>query len=227
MNEPLLLVGAGGLARETAEAVRSSGSHRLAGFLDDDPSRHRTSLAGLPMLGSSEAVLDHPDARVVLCPGPGAARARLAGRLGSLGVGPERYATVVHPTAVLPASCRIGAGSVLLAGVVLTTAVTVGAHVVVMPGAVLTHDDVVEDFVTVCAGVALGGEVRVGTGAYLGAGALVRERRTVGAWSTLGMGAVVVDDVPPREVWVGNPARRLRAAPPPAEPAEPRLPAPA
>jgi acetyltransferase-like isoleucine patch superfamily enzyme len=30
------------------------------------------------------------------------------------------------------------------------------------------------------------------------------------------MGATVLTDVPPGEVWVGSPARRLRAAPAPA-----------
>ena len=36
MTRPLLLVGAGGFARETAEAVRSAGAFYLVGFADDD-----------------------------------------------------------------------------------------------------------------------------------------------------------------------------------------------
>ena len=38
-----------------------------------------------------------------------------------------------------------------------------------------------------------------------------------GAWALAGMGAVVLDDVPPAEVWVGVPARRLRAVELPAD----------
>lgn len=53
-------------------------------------------------------------------------------------------------------------------------------------------------------------------GAYVGSGALVREGTTVGAWSQIGMGSNVLGDVPPGEVWVGSPARRLRAADAPA-----------
>ena len=100
----------------------------------------------------------------------------------------------------------------LLAHCVLTAAVRVGAHTAVMPQAVLTHDDEVGDFATVGSGVRLGGGVRLERGAYVGAGALVREYAVVGAWSLVGMGAMVLGDVPPGEVWIGGPARRLRPA---------------
>jgi sugar O-acyltransferase (sialic acid O-acetyltransferase NeuD family) len=212
VNEPLLLVGASGLARETLETVRMLGSFTPLGFVDDDSSTWGRTVSGLPVLGPIERVGERPSARVLLCPGSGGVRALLARRLRSLGVSDDRYATIIDPTVRVPASCAVGAGSVLLPGVRITTDVRIGRHVVVMPNAVLTHDDVVEDCATLCAGVALGGGVRVGRGAYLGAGALVRERRSIGEYATVGMGAVVVRDVPTGEAWVGNPARRLRRA---------------
>ncbi|WP_250286018.1 MULTISPECIES: NeuD/PglB/VioB family sugar acetyltransferase [unclassified Frankia] len=215
--QPLLLVGAGGFARETAQAVLATERYQLIGFTDDDPARHGGTVDGLPVVGGTEVVAGTPDAAVILCPGSGAVRARLAARLAADGVGPERFGTVVHPSVHLPPSCTLGHGSVLLQGAALTTSVTVGNHVSVMPNTVLTHDDVVADFATICGSVTLAGGVRVGAGAYLGQGALVRENLTIGAWSTLGMGAVVLTDVPEAEVWVGSPARFLRrAAQPPS-----------
>ena len=206
MSRALLLIGAGGLARETAEAVRARGVDELVGFLDDDPALWGTSLDGLPVLGGTSALPDHPDAQIVLCPGSGRARAAIAARLG---LADERYATVVHPGVLVPASCTVGVGTVLLAGAVLTTAVTVGRHVVVMPGSVLTHDVVLEDAATLCARVALAGGVRIRSAGYLGAGCVVREHVSVGLEATVGMGAVVLRDVPDGEVWPGVPARRL------------------
>ncbi|MGW1811203.1 acetyltransferase [Streptomyces sp. NPDC002078] len=212
----LLIVGAGGFARETAQAVRDTGEFELLGHLDDNPALHGTEVDGVPVLGGCDLVHDLPEARVVICvgnPRDYVARARLVRRLG---LPADRYATVIHPTAVVSATSGIGPGSVLLAHCVLTAAVRVGAHVAVMPQVVLTHDDVVEDFATLASGVRMGGGARLERGAYVGSGALVREGTTVGAWSLIGMGSSVLGDVPPGEVWVGSPARRLRAAEAPA-----------
>lgn len=212
----LVIVGAGGFARETAAAVRAvNAAHStwdLLGFLDDDPALHGTRRAGVPILGDLDSLSRYPDAAVVVCvgnPRDYAARERVVNRLG---LTPERFATIVHPTASVGAECVIGPGSVLLAHVALTAQVRVGAHVAVMPQVVLTHDDEVADFATIASGVRLGGGVRVQRGAYLGAGALVRESLTVGAGSLVGMGSVVLGDVPPGEVWAGSPARFLRSA---------------
>lgn len=213
---PLILVGAGGFARETAEAVRAvnevAPTFDLLGFVDDDPSRAGTHVDGLPVLGPVASIAGHPGARVVVCTGSPAdytSRRRLVDRLD---LPAARYATVVHPAAVVPRSAQLGPGTVVLATAVLTTAVHVGAHVALMPGVVLTHDDVVGDYATFGSGARLAGGARVGEGAYVGAGALVREHCTVGAWSLLGMGAVLTVDLPPGEVWAGVPARRLRRA---------------
>ncbi|MFJ9537499.1 NeuD/PglB/VioB family sugar acetyltransferase [Streptomyces sp. NPDC101225] len=215
MNE-LVIVGAGGFARETAQAVAAAGGFRLLGHLDDNPALHGTQVDGVPVLGGCGLVHELPAAQVVVCvgnPGDYAARARLVGRLA---LPADRYATVVHPAAAVSATSRVGPGSVLLAHCALTAAVRVGAHVAVMPQVVLTHDDVVEDFATLTSGVRLGGGVRLERGAYVGSGALIREGTTIGAWSQIGMGSAVLGDVPPGEVWVGSPARRLRAAAAPA-----------
>jgi sugar O-acyltransferase (sialic acid O-acetyltransferase NeuD family) len=205
----LVIVGAGGFARETAAAAGPA--WRVLGFVDDDPALHGTTRAGLPILGPVDSVREMA-AVVVVCvgnPRDYTARKRIVERL-ALPAG--RYATVLHPSVSIGAGSVVGPGSVLLAGTVLTADVTVGPHVAVMPQAVLTHDDRVEDYATVASGVRLGGGAVLETGAYVGAGALVREGVRVGAWSLIGMGSVVLTDVPPDEIWVGSPARKLRSA---------------
>jgi sugar O-acyltransferase (sialic acid O-acetyltransferase NeuD family) len=212
----LVVVGAGGFGRETVEAIRAlnaAGARwRLAGYLDDDPARHGTVIGGVPVLGGIAELDRMPEASVVVCTGRPdnyVSRPRIVERLG---LPPERYATIIHPSASVSVTSRVGPGSVLLAQTVLTAAVTVGSHVAVMPHVTLTHDDVVADFATMASGVCLGGNVSVGRCAYIGAGALVRENRSVGSCALVGMGAIVTRDVPPGEVWAGVPARHIRKA---------------
>ena len=202
----LMLVAASGLAREVLQVVRMAGTFGRVRVVDDDPARWGHELDGEPIVGGLDLVREYDDHSLVVCAGQGRARRAIVARLVDLGVDQGRFVSVVHPRVLVPVGCTVGAGSILLEGVVMTTHVTVGAHVVVMPHATLTHDDVLADYATVCAGVTLGGNVHVGEAAYLGMGSSVRERLTVGRDATLGMGAVLLQSLPSSETWVGVPA---------------------
>lgn len=52
--------------------------------------------------------------------------------------------------------------------------------------------------------------VTVADGAWVAAEAFVGPGVTVGAWAVVGARAVVVKDVPPEQVWAGNPARYIK-----------------
>lgn len=207
MSRPLLLLAASGLAREVAEAARAA-EREVFGVLDDKPALHGKQCGGLPVIGPISLAVERTE-DLVVCVGSGAVRRGVVKRLAGLGVGSDRYASVLHPSVSVPGNLRIGSGTVLLANSVATADVLVGAHVVAMPGVVLTHDCVLDDYATLAAGVLLGGGVHVGEAAYLGMGATVRPRVGVGAGAVVGMGAVVLHDVPPSQTWAGVPARPL------------------
>lgn len=217
MARPVIVIGAGGFAREAAETVRAihaqDGSVALLGFLDDDPTLRGRVVAGSPVLGPVEDVADHPGAAVVIAvgrPDSYTARRDIATRLG---LPADRYATLVHPSSSVGSSCTVGPGTVVLAQVAMTADVTVGAHVAIMPQVVLPHDVRVGDYATLASGVRLGGGVHVGAGAYVASGVCVREGCRVGSWSMVGMGSTVTRDVPDERLWFGTPARDVRRAP--------------
>jgi sugar O-acyltransferase (sialic acid O-acetyltransferase NeuD family) len=203
----LILLGASGLAREVL--AMDQASHRVIGILDDDQQKHGTRLAGVEVLGSVVLAAEH-DTDLLVCIGAGGARRRVVLQLASLGIGDDRYATLIDASVRVHGSCTVGPGAILLAGVVMTADVSVGRHVVAMPNVVLTHDDRVSDFATLAAGVLLGGAVTVGEAAYLGMNASVRPNVSVGPDAVIGMGAVVLSDVPATQTWAGIPARNIR-----------------
>lgn len=240
----LILIGAGGLAREAVEATRTpvgaggfravglgaaGADQRVIGYLDDDEGKRGTLIGGLPVLGPTTAIAelnqfdptdstdqsDQPHQsgyrlRFVAAVASSADPDRRSRLVRRLALPDERYGAVIHPAAALAPSTRIGVGVIILAGVVATCDVTIGRHVALMPGCILTHDVVLGDGCTLASGVQLAGGVVVEPDAYLGTGVTVREGVRIGAGAVIGMGAVVLNDVPPGQVWAGVPARKLR-----------------
>jgi sugar O-acyltransferase (sialic acid O-acetyltransferase NeuD family) len=207
--QPILLLAAGGLAREVLAVQLNRVDCRVVGFLDDDVALHGTAIDGVPVLGGLDVAKQHPEAGLLVCAGSGQARSAIVARLSDWGVDDARYARVIDPSIRIPSTCTVGVGSILLANTVLTADVTVGRHVVAMPHVVLTHDDAIEDYATLCAGVALGGGVTVGSCAYIGMNASVRQGLRIGVCATLGMGSALLTDLPDGERWAGVPARVL------------------
>ncbi len=204
----VLLLAAGGLAREVASSILATGDHQVVGMLDDSASMWGGKVAGVPVLGGIELAAQRSE-MLLVCAGPGRARERIVRRLAALGVGPGRYATHVSGTAGIGSNAAVGPGSIILPGCVLTCDVSVGKHAVLMPRVVLTHDNAVGDYATLAAGVVLGGNTVIGPTAYVGMNASVRQGLSVGEGATLGMGAVLLVNQPANSVWAGNPAHPL------------------
>lgn len=196
---PLYLLCAGSHARVVVAAAESAGIP-IAGFFDDQ--RTGQSVLGYPVLGplSSFARMGAVDAMVCL----GDNRVRLQMQQSRPDV---RWATIVHATATVYRTARIGAGSVVMAGAVINPDAVIGAGCIVNTGALVEHDCVLGDGVHLATGVCLGGRVQIGEGALLGTGAIARPDARIGAWSVVGAGAVVIGDVADGVVTYGCPAR--------------------
>jgi acetyltransferase-like isoleucine patch superfamily enzyme len=104
----------------------------------------------------------------------------------------------------------IGAMTKIQAGAYITAYSTLEEHVFIAPGVVTSNDNFMgrtKRRRALVAGPTIRRGARVGAGAVLCPGIEIGEEAFVGA------GAVVIRDVPPRVVVVGNPARVLREVP--------------
>jgi sugar O-acyltransferase (sialic acid O-acetyltransferase NeuD family) len=212
----LVVIGTGGLGRETLWALRAPEGvafgppREVLGFLTCHEEEHGSEVCGLPVLGAESWVIGLPDVAAVCCIGNPRARLRLVQWLEGEGVS---FATAVHPTATMSEYVEIGAGSIVGAGAVLTSQVDVGRHAVIGAGAIVSHDCRLEDFATIAPGVLLAGGVRVEYGAELGIGASVRPEQVVGRGALVGAGSAVVDSVEANSIVAGVPARPLNRFP--------------
>lgn len=129
-------------------------------------------------------------------------------RVVALGIPDARWANIVDPAAMID-GVLAGSGIWVQAGAMVMPGARIGSHVALRSGCHVSHDCVVEDFANVGIGVILCGYSVLETGAYIGAGAIVRDGVRVGRGSVVGLGAVVVADVAPGAIVVGNPARSV------------------
>jgi sugar O-acyltransferase (sialic acid O-acetyltransferase NeuD family) len=213
----VVLIGTGGLGRETAWAFEGAGANPtldLLGFVTSERGDQGRTISGHPVLGDESWLIGQDGIAAVCCIGDPRVRMRLVAELTSEGV---KFASAIHPTALISPAVALGPGVVVGARAVITTQVTIGGHVVIGAGAIVSHDCVIDDFATLAPGVMLAGNVRIERGAELGIGASVRPRQEIGAGALVGAGSVVVGDVSANSVWAGVPAARIREM----EPIEP------
>lgn len=212
----LVLVGAGGHAREQRELIRAINAvaprYAIEGFVvDRGYPAPGEKLRELPVLGGLDWLEAHRDEVAVVCAiGDSADRARMVARLRALGA---RFETLVHPGAIVSGTAELGEGAIVCAGAILTADLAIGAHSHVGAGSIVSHDCVLEDFVSLSPACHLAGAVHVERGARLGIGTTVRDRVTLGAWCITGAGAVVIANVAPNTTVVGVPARTVATRP--------------
>jgi sugar O-acyltransferase (sialic acid O-acetyltransferase NeuD family) len=201
----LIIYGAGAHAQEMAEIVdrlnRVEPTWRLLGFAipEGHPDPAASALNGYPVLGGSELFGRYADAAFL--PEFGS---------GRLEIERERIASLIAPTSFVSRTANIGAGCVIYPNCFVGANASLGDRVFVLSGSAINHDDCLENRVTLASGVTLAGGVHIEAACYLGQACSVRQDVRIGRESLIGMGSVVLADVPPGVVMVGNPARQLK-----------------
>lgn len=203
----LFILGTGVHGAEMSEIVervnRVTARWRLVGYIaadDQTVAEHGGTCNGYPLM-PLVGLADYPDADLV----PDNEWPR------SLCVYPDRLVSLVDPSVFVSRTARIGRGCVIYPHSYVGLNVRIGDLVFCLSGCIINHDDIIEDRTVFASGVSLAGGVHVEADCYLGQACAVRQHVTIGRGSLVGMGAVVVKNVEPGSVVVGNPARRLRS----------------
>lgn len=208
--KPLVIVGAGGLGREVAWLIADINHQKpewdFIGFVDDGVQGN--TVEGYPVRGSVEHLFDMSlDIWTVVAIADSRVRRKLVLQIQEQG---RKLATLVHPSVSMSDYVKIGAGSIICSGTVITTNVSLGQAVIINLGCFIGHDTELQDYVSLMPAANLAGEVRVGEGCYFGLNSCVINRTAIGEWSVIGAGATVVNDIPAYSLAVGVPARVLK-----------------
>ncbi len=196
----LVVLGGGGHAKVVIATAAAVG-WQIGAVLDDDSERHGMSLLGHVVAGPIADALADARATCVLAIGSNATRRKLAARALC------KFATIVHPSACVHATVKLGPGTVVFAGAIIQPDTRVGAHGIVNTSASIDHDCALGDAVHIAPGVRLAGGISIGDETFIGIGAAVIPSIHIGSRAVVGAGAVVVRDVADGSVVTGVPAR--------------------
>jgi len=86
----------------------------------------------------------------------------------------------------------------------------IGDDVKIDNNVLIGHDTDIGKGTKVIAGTNIAGHVFIGMYGYIALGVSIIPHVRVGSYSLIGAGSTVLRDIPPFEVWAGNPARFLR-----------------
>lgn len=209
----IVLFGAGGLARETAELIddinRQKPTYRLLGFVVEEKYYKANSMvSGYPVLGTEEWIIANKDDVVCTCaigfPEP---RTRIQNTLQAQGV---RFASLISPKALIRDNSTIGMGCIILNSSISVDC-AIGDGVLLNGDIGMGHDTSIGNYTCIMQGTKISGAVSIGEEVFIGGNSYIVPKRKIGDRATIAAGSVVFTNVKAGTTVLGNPAKRIPA----------------
>lgn len=202
----IAIIGQGGHSKVIQDIILSNNGYEIIGYLDD---RYENIVTvdnhyfG-PISTACDMIHYFHQVNFIIAIGNNKVRKRIVEKLC---LSDELYITLIHKTAVVSPSAKIGNGTVVMPNVVINADSQIGNHAIINTSSVVEHDNIIGDFVHISPQATLTGSVIIEEGAHIGAAATVIPGVKVSEWSIIGAGAVVINDMPPNCIAVGIPAK--------------------
>lgn len=203
------MLGGGGHAKVVIGALKRSG-YDILGYTD---AQDRGSILSVPYLGTDAGLAgllrSHPRCGAVIGIGKIDASPRrmtVQSEVEALGF---EFPAIVSRHAVINEDVRLGAGTVVMDGVVVNSGTEVGNACILNTSSSVDHDCRIGHNVHIAPGATLSGDVIIGDNCMIGTGSSIIQGLTVCADCLVGAGATVTTDLTEPGTYVGTPARRL------------------
>ncbi len=204
----VLIYGAGGHGRVSADCLRQIGGFEILGFIDDDDRKKGTRHEGVAVIGTRTSLSTiKKDAKaegILIAMTNGDLHREMVEYSEGLGL---RTIGFIHPTARISPLAKIDPTAMIFPNVVVHVNAHVSPHAILNTGCIIEHDVEVGRFSHVAPGAVLCGFAKVGELSMIGAGSVVIPSKCIGSNSTIGAGSIVVSDIPDKVTAFGNPCK--------------------
>lgn len=206
----LIIVGASGFGREVLQWVKhcneAGANWNIKGFIDLDLKALDDYECDYKVISTLEDYQVLEDDYFVIAVAIPTTKKRIVGKLKSKNA---RFATIIHPTAIVSQFCTLGEGLVITPNAKISPNVIIGDYVTIL-GSGLGHDSKIGDFCTITGNCSISGHVVLDEGVFIGSNSCIAPKKKIGAWAFVGMGSMVISNVRPDTKVMGNPAKRLK-----------------
>jgi sugar O-acyltransferase (sialic acid O-acetyltransferase NeuD family) len=122
-----------------------------------------------------------------------------------------QYFSFIHPSAqILGNDIKIGKGSIICAGCILTTNITIGNHAHLNLQTTIGHDCEIGNYFTTAPGAKISGNCKIYDCVYIGTNASIKQKISIHSFATVGLNAGVVKSIEDSGTYVGTPAKKTK-----------------
>ncbi len=193
----VVIIGGGGHAKICIDILRQMKTYRIAGIVDAGRTVSSQTM-GVPVIGNEEQLeeLFSRGLRFAVVGFGALSKPRLRqaafDRLKKIGF---VIPNLIHPSAIIEPSVRLGEGIQIMAGAMIGSDARVGNNCIINSGSIVSHDCKLANNVHVTPGGILAGSVEIGENTLIGMGATILMNVEIGADVVINNGARVAKNV--------------------------------
>lgn len=205
----LIIVGASGFGREVLQWVKhcneAGADWNIKGFICGDLNELDNYECDYEVINTVDSYEVQENDFFVIAAAIPSTKKRLVEKLK---IKNAKFATVIHPTAIISQFCTLGEGLVVTPNAKISPNVIIGDYVTIL-GSGVGHDSKIGDFCTITGNCSINGNVVLNEGVFIASNSCIAPGKKIGAWAYVGMGSMVISNVKPETKVMGNPAKRL------------------
>lgn len=122
-----------------------------------------------------------------------------------------KYFTHIHKNVQIhDPSVKIGEGSIICAGTIITTNVIIGKHSQLNLLTTIGHDNIIGDYFTTAPGVQISGNSIIGNRVYFGTRSCNKQKTNICDDVIIGLNSGVVKDINEPGTYIGTPCKKIK-----------------
>ena len=207
-KEQIIIIGAGGLAKEVAFIIESLKDFEVFGFISNEGKRNERIYKDFKIVGNDEeAFLKWSDMNFVIAIGDPKIRRKVYYMYFKKGI--KRFPKIIHPLSTVANEVEIEEGVIIYPGSKIMPSTKIKKFSIINTNTIIAHDCLIGKFTNLNPSSVINGNVKIGDNVLVGSGAVLHQGLSICDNVNIGIGSVVVRDIKESGTYFGNPTKKL------------------